>query len=75
MQSLLYTAQSQFPALQVALAKGVTIDSNTFLKSTHLFEGPSKQLQNNLINDNCLFPWVLLFLLKSGLCILLCLLL
>lgn len=44
MQSLLDTAHSQFPALQVALAKGVTTSSNTFLKSTHLFGGPSEQL-------------------------------
>lgn len=44
MQSLLDTSQSQFRALQVALAKGVTTSSNTFLKSTHLFGGPSEQL-------------------------------
>lgn len=71
MQSLPDTAQSQFPALQVALAKGVSTGGNTFQESSHLFEGPSEQLQNHLINDNYLFPCVLLFLLKSGLCTLL----
>lgn len=55
-QSLLDTAQSQFSALQVALANGVTTGSSTFLERTH-----SEQLQNSLINDNYLFPCILFF--------------
>lgn len=56
LQSLLGTAQLQFPALQIALANGVATSSKTFLKSTHLFGGPSEQLQNNLIHDSYLLP-------------------